>query len=306
MKEKSRGLAVTWLSFWLNIMLGVLKCSVGIWVNSKALIADGLHSLVDLSTDLAALVGLTMAAKPQDENHPYGHHKFASLSTLFIAATLLLFCAVLIYTSIMGLVEGRPVSPEWPALLAAGLSLAIKEWLFWRTRSIAKMEKSQLLMANAWHHRTDSISSLLVFIALLAVSIGGQQLSFLDKSVGIILGAWMGVEGMKMLLGACNDLLDTAPREEIINDLREHVMAVDGVQAYHQFRVRRVGDMLEADVHIQVDASLTVEAGHDLATKVRALILENHPEVVDLLVHVEPAVDEHIKDVGVSDLGNCP
>lgn len=276
------------------------------WVNSKALIADGLHSLVDLSTDLAALVGLKMASKPQDENHPYGHHKFSSLSTLFISATLLLFCAVLIYTSLKGLVEGLPVSPEWPALLAAGLSLVVKEWLFWRTRAIAKAEKSQLLMANAWHHRTDSISSLLVFVALLAVAFGGQQLSFLDKSVGIILGAWMGVEGMKMLLGACNDLLDTAPKEEIINDLREHVMAVEGVRAYHQFRVRRVGDMLEADVHIQVDASLTVEAGHDLATRVRALILENHPEVVDLLVHVEPAVDEHIKDAGVHDMGNCP
>lgn len=301
MSEKSRGVAVTWLSLWLNIVLGVAKCGIGLWVNSQALMADGLHSLVDLSTDVAALLGLKMAAKPRDENHPYGHHKFASLSTLFIAVVLVLFCLGLIYASVDGLIEDAPVSPEWPALAAAVVSLVVKEWLFWKTRAVAKEEKSRLIMANAWHHRTDSVSSLVVFAALLAVTLGGQSWSFLDKAVGLILGVWMGAEGIKMLLAACNDLLDAAPNRRIINDLREHVLPVEGVLAYHQFRVRRVGDRLEADVHIQVESTLTVEKGHEIAGHVRDHILQKHPEVVDVLVHVEPAEGRHLRQEGVSD-----
>lgn len=298
-EQNRRGIAITWLSMVLNVLLGAAKCGIGLWVNSKALLADGIHSLVDLSTDVAALVGLKMASKPQDENHLYGHHKFTSLSTLFIASMLLLFCAGLIYSSFVGLLENTPVSPEWPALVAAGLSLVIKEWLYWRTRAVAKAEHSRLLMANAWHHRTDSLSSLLVFVALVAVLLGGQKLAFLDKSIGIILGVWMGVEGLKMLRGACDELLDAAPAREIVDDLREHVLPVEGVVSYHQFRVRRVGDMLEADVHIQVDAQITVEEGHAIAGKVRALILAKHPEVVDVLVHLEPAVPGQLKQIGL-------
>ncbi|MGE9294593.1 MAG: cation diffusion facilitator family transporter, partial [Puniceicoccales bacterium] len=187
MKLKSRGVAITWLSLWLNAILSMVKAGVGIWANSQALIADGLHSLVDMSTDIAALVGLKMAAKPNDDNHPYGHYRFASLSTLFISIVLLIFCLGLIYASIEGLIEDAPVSPEWPALLAASISLILKEWLYWKTRRVAKAEKSRLLMANALHHRTDSVSSLVVFAALIAVTFGGEELSFLDKSVGLIL-----------------------------------------------------------------------------------------------------------------------
>lgn len=300
MSQKSQGLFITWLSLWLNAVLSLVKAGVGLWANSQALIADGLHSLVDLTTDIAALVGLKMAAKPRDENHPYGHHRFATLSTLFISVVLLIFCLGLIYSSINGLIEDVPVAPEWPALAAAAASLVIKEWLYRRTRKVAKAEKSRLVMANALHHRTDSVSSLVVLAALLAVAIGGETWSFLDKAVGLVLGVWMGAEGMKMLLAACNDLLDAAPNKAIINDLREHVLPVDGVLAYHQFRVRRVGDRMEADVHIQVEPTLTVEAGHAIAGQVRDHILEQHPEVVDVLVHVEPAEGRHLRQRGVS------
>lgn len=299
MQTCSSGISVTWLSLILNVVLGLGKCIVGMWVNSKALVADGLHSLVDLSTDLAALFGLKMAAKPRDDSHPYGHHRFASLSTLFISGVLLFFCAGLIYSALVGLIENQPISPEWPALLAASVSLVVKEWLYHRTRRVAKAEGSRLLMANALHHRADSLSSLLVFVALLAVFLGGERFSFLDKTVAIILGAWMGVEGLRMMLDACNALIDAAPNRAIVNDLREHVLPVDGVQAYHQFRVRRVGDRLEADVHIQVNGNLTVEQGHRIAGEVRQHILEQHPEVVDVLVHVEPATEPHLEAKGI-------
>ncbi|MDP0496731.1 MAG: cation diffusion facilitator family transporter [Verrucomicrobiota bacterium JB024] len=301
MEKKQEGLSVTWLSVWMNIALGALKCAIGLAAHSAALLADGLHSLVDLSTDVVALFGLKMAAKPRDDNHPYGHHRFASLSSLFIGLALLGFCVGLIISSLHQLVDGDSADPAWPALAAAAVSLVAKEWLFLRTRRIAHKEKSRLLLANALHHRTDSLSSALVLVALLAILLVGPQLAFLDKLVGIILGGWLGLEAMKIIVHTCNDLLDTAPDRAVINDIREHILPVPGAVAYHQFRVRRVGDMLDVDLHLQVDGELSVEAGHEIARKVRDNILSRHKEVLDVLIHVEPASEEHLREVGVSD-----
>ncbi len=302
MSDKPASLRITWISLWLNIVLGILKCLVGWWVNSKALLADGLHSLVDLSTDVAAILGLKFAAKPLDENHPYGHHKFSSLASLFISGVLLLFCLGLVYGSTLGLLNPTPVNPGWPAVLVAIASLIIKEWLFQRTRTIARAERSELVMINAWHHRTDSISSLLVLVALVAVLLGGEHWYFLDKAVGLLLGIWLGTEAAKMFLRACNDLLDAAPDEVIVNDLREHVLPVPGTMAYHQFRVRRIGDMMTVDLHLQVNPQLSVAEGHAIARQVKDSILTKHPEVLDVLVHVEPGDDMHIKHEGVYDV----
>jgi len=296
----THSLRVTYLSLALNVLLSIAKCAIGFWVNSKAIIADGLHSFSDLSTDMAAVLGLKMASKPKDENHPYGHHKFASLSSLFIAVVLLGFCSGLIYASFRALFEELPVDPEWPAVLVALASILVKEWLFWRTRSIAIRERSRLLMANAWHHRTDSVSSLLVLFALLAVLLGGQDWAFLDKAVGVVLGCYLAFEGLKILVQSCSDLLDTAPENDIVNDLREHILTVEGVVAYHEFRARRVGDMFEVDFHLQVDPALTVEAGHRIARAVKVKMFEKHPELIGVLVHIEPANEQHIRDEGVS------
>lgn len=302
MSEKTASLRITWISLWLNIVLGVLKCLVGWWVNSKALFADGLHSLVDLATDTVAIVGLKVSAKPLDENHPYGHHKFSSLASLFIAGALLLFCVGLVYGSIQGLLHPTPVTPGWLAISMALFSIVIKEWLFRRTRRIARAERSELAMVNAWHHRADGFSSIVVLIALVAIYIGGEEWFFLDKAVGLLLGIWMGIEAAKMCISACNDLLDAAPEEAIINDLREHVLTVSGAMAYHQFRVRRIGDMMAVDLHLQVNPQISVAEGHSIAKQVKESILQEHPEVLDVLVHVEPGDEEHIKREGVHDI----
>lgn len=295
-------LSITWLSLLLNVLLGIFKCGVGLWVNSKAIFADGLHSFTDLSTDVVALLGLKMGSKPRDDNHLYGHHKFNDLSILFISVVLLFFCLGLIYSSMRGLVSGEVVNPEWPAILIAFVSLVTKEWLFWKTRSIAIQAKSRLLMTNAWHHRTDSVSSFLVFVALVAIALGGQGWAFLDRVVGLILGAYLAAEGIRMFLRACRDLLDTAPEQEIINDIREHILPVPGAVAYHQFRARRVGDLLEVDLHLQVEPTLSVEKGHAIAKTVKGAILEKHPEVIDVLIHIEPADAGHVRDEGIYDI----
>jgi cation diffusion facilitator family transporter len=295
------GTSISWLSLGINLVLGSLKCAVGLVAQSQALIADGFHSLVDMSTDLAALFGLRMAAKPQDGNHPYGHHKFASLSTLFIAVILLAFCLGLAITAVRELIAGVNTVPGPLALVVALLSLIVKEWLFWATRRVARREKSRLVMINAWHHRTDSLSSLLVCVALVAVTLGGPSWAVLDKGLALLLAGWLGFEGLKMFFQACNDLLDAAPEAALINDLREHILPTPGVVAYHQFRARRVGDMIEVDLHLQVKSTLTVEEGHAIAKQVKANILARHPEVIDVLIHLEPADPEHLREEGISD-----
>lgn len=297
--NKKLGEKITWVSILVNIFLSLLKCILGFFAHSQALIGDGLHSLSDLTTDIAALISFKISFKPQDENHHYGHYKFSSMGALFIATILLVFCAVLIITSLKALLVGGGEIPEWPALVAAVVSIVFKEWLYWRTRTIAYKLKSRVLMANAWHHRADSFSSIFVLVAIGAVMIGGQRWLFIDKVVGLGLGLYLAFQALKILYQASEDLLDKAPEKEIINDIREHILPTPGAIAYHNFRARRIGDLFEVDLHLQVDPHISVEEGHSIASKVKKNILSQHESVLDVLVHIEPANAEHIKKKGI-------
>lgn len=300
LENKTLGENITWISVFVNVFLSLLKCLLGIFAHSQALIGDGLHSLSDLITDIAALISFKISFKPGDNDHHYGHHKFSSLGALFIAAVLLIFCAALIISSTRSLFVGGGELPEWPALVAAGISIIIKEWLYWRTRAIAFQIKSRVLMANAWHHRTDSFSSVIVFIAITIAIIGGEPWIFIDKIVGLFLGVYLAYQAIIILKSASEDLLDKAPGQEIINDIREHILSTPGVVSYHNFRARQIGDLFEVDLHLQVDPTISVEEGHIIASKVKKNILSQHPEVLDVLVHIEPAIPLHVKEKGIS------
>jgi cation diffusion facilitator family transporter len=293
------GLAVVWRSLIVNVALAALKMSVGVFARSQALVADGLHSLADLAGDIAALLGLKIAEKPGDENHPYGHHKFASLACLFVAVLLLGFCALLIVNSIHNLQAHAGEAPASAALWVALAAMMVKEIFYRYASREARRLKLRVLTANALDHRADALASLLVVAAIAVTRFGGARWAFLDKATGLLLGGYLAAFGMKILWQSCADLLDTAPGPEMINDLREHILAVSGAVAYHQFRTRRIGDLYEVDLHLQVDPQLTVEAGHDIASRVKKAILEKHPEVVAVLVHLEPASIAHLKDAGV-------
>lgn len=302
MRNSVDGLRITWIGLWVNLLLGTVKTAAGWALGSMALIADGMHSLLDLLTDIAALLGLSMALRPEDENHHFGHHKFASLAKFFIGGMLIVFSISLVVSAVLDFHSGRLVAPSaGGAAMVALISIAVKEGLFWWTRRVARRLRSDLLLANAWHHRMDSISSVGVAVALLGVWIGGVDWAFLDGAVTLVLGCYLIFHAVKIFLRACGDLLDTAPEREVIEDLREHILPTPGAQAYHDFRVRRVGDFYEIDLHLQVDPQLTVEAGHRIATEVKVRLLEMHPEVSKVLVHVEPANAEHIMERGISD-----
>ena len=304
MRKSEDGMRITWIGLWVNLLLGLIKTLAGWSLGSKALIADGMHSLLDLLSDIAVLLGLSMARRPEDENHHFGHHKFVSLAKFFIGGILIVFSISLVVSSLLDFRSGARVAPvAGSAACVAIVSILVKEALFWWTRAVAKRLHSDLLMANAWHHRMDSISSVGVAVALLGVWLGGADWAFLDGAVTLVLGCYLVFEAAKIFLRACSDLLDTAPEREVIEDLREHILPTPGALAYHDFRVRRVGDVYEIDLHLQVDPRITVEMGHQIAREVKLRLREQHPEVSKVLVHVEPANAEHLLKRGISDAG---
>lgn len=295
------GRRVTYLSFAVNLVLAVLKCLAGFFGRSAALMADGLHSFSDLASDVMVLFGLRMAGRPRDEDHPYGHHRFNTFAAAGVALMILLFALWMCLSALHALRTPAGAGPALWAAWAALLSIAAKEALFFVTRAVARRLGSRLLLANAWHHRTDSFSSVVTLAAVLVASLGGDEWRFVDALAGLALGIWLFIEGAGLLRGSFNDLLDRAPAREIINDLREHILPTAGVVGYHHFRARNVGDLVEVDLHLQVDPRITVEEGHEIARSVRENIMRKHPEVLDVLIHVEPATDEHLREDGVAD-----
>jgi cation diffusion facilitator family transporter len=300
MSQPRTAVQITWIGLLLNLLLGTAKVAGGWMLQSKALLADGAHSLLDLLTDIVVLVGLSLASKPEDANHHYGHHKFASFAKFFVGGMLLLFSIGLVVAALVDFRSGLSQPQAGAALILALVSLVVKEALFWWTRGVARRLKSDLLMANAWHHRMDSLSSLGVAAALVGVWLGGERWLFLDDAVTLVLGGYLIFEAAKIFLRACSDLLDAAPEREIVEDLREHILPTPGAVAYHDFRVRRVGDFYEIDLHLQVDPEISVEEGHAIARSVKERMREKHPEVSKVLVHVEPANREHIMKRGLS------
>jgi cation diffusion facilitator family transporter len=300
MSMNAEGIRITWIGLVLNLLLGILKSLAGWVLGSKALLADGAHSMLDLLTDIVVLLGLYLARKPEDTNHHYGHHKFASFAKFGVGGMLLVFSLSLVVAALLDFKTGDDALKAGAAAAFALFGLVVKEALFWWTRAVARRLRSDLILANALHHRMDSLSSLGVAAALAGVWLGGPGWAFLDDAVTLVLGSYLAFESFKVLLQAVNDLLDAAPEREIVEDFREHILPTPGVVAYHDFRVRRIGDVFEVDLHLQVDPELTVKRGHDVASTVKESLLKKHPEISKVLVHVEPALKEHLLDRGIS------
>ena len=295
--QREGGLTVA-LSLAVNVVMAGAKLSVGIIASSQALVADGIHSLVDIASDIAAIIGLKFAHLPKDDDHPYGHHRFSTLATMLISSLVLLFCLGLAWQSLAALVSGAEIAtPGLAAAWVAGGALLIKEGFYQYARRQAERLGSRLLMANATDHRADAVASLLALVAVVIANVNPDWRA-LDKVVGLVLAGWLGAEGIKLFKGACEDLLDTAPAEHVLQDLSEHILAAPGAKGFHAFRARRLGDRFEVDFHLQVAETATVAEGHAIAGRIKADILRSHPEVISELVHVEPDMPEHRKQDG--------
>ena len=275
----------TWVSVVVNVVLTVIQIAVGVFAKSQALIADGIHSLSDLVSDFVVLWANHHAQKDADEDHPYGHHRFETAASLVLGLLLLAVGLGMVGSAVQKLESPATVAPVHSlALWIAGLALVGKELLFRYMLAVAKKVKSSLLVANAWHARSDAASSLVVGVGI-AGNLAGYPI--LDPIAALIVGFMVGKMGWQFAWDALHDLMDRAVDEAEVQAIRQTLLDTPGVIGVHEVRTRKMGDMVVADAHIEVDAQISVEAGHDIAVEARQRVMQRH-RVLNLLTHVDP------------------
>ena len=294
---------VTWLGLVVNALLSLGKILTGLLFGSQAIFADGLHSSSDLVTDVAVLAGLRVSDKPADPEHPYGHRRVSTLVAMFVGAMLLAAAGWIAYSAIESLHHpiDRDVDPTWPLAMAV-LSIPAKEILYQLTRRVGRAVGDASLVANAWHHRTDAFSSVAAAAGLAAVLVGGARWAFLDGVTAIVLAAFLSVVAVRILRDASGELIDRAPAPGSQEAIRAAVLQTPGVRSYHALRARQSGGKIAADIHVQVDADLTVWEGHEIATQVRSEIRNADPDVIEVIVHIEPYDPDHRDNVHASEV----
>ena len=280
---------VTLLAALANLLLVVVKGGAGLLGGSSVLIADAVHSLSDLATDLVALFGLRVASKPPDEDHPYGHGRYETLGTVLIGVILLGAAAGIAWEASSRF--GQSVVPAGITLWVAGFSIVIKEGLFRITIRAGRRHDSPLVIANAWHQRSDALSS----VAALA-GIAGARMGFpiLDPAAAVVVAALIAGTALSLLVGAIREITDTALQREMLHELGAGIRRLPGVVNLHQLRARRMGPRVLVDLHVQVDAATTVSDGHQVAERVRQFVFQEQGGVSEVLVHIDPESDEHL------------
>jgi len=282
----SEGIGITVVGGVINAGLFALKFGLGLLSGSMALVADGIHSLSDLATDLVVIGGIRLADRPADRSHAYGHGKFETLAGLAVALALLVAGAWLIWDSAVGSRVGGGHPPGVMIMAVAGLSILVKEGLYRVTCRTARRVHSTALQANAWHHRTDALSSVAVLLGGAATALGYPGG---DKVAAVVVGAMVLMAALRILGRAFHELVEGALSEEEQRTIARAIESVDGVQGWHRLRTRRLGRQALVDVHIQVDPAMPVREAHDIATRVERTVSQALGERASVVVHVEPA-----------------
>lgn len=275
----------TWVSVGVNLVLTLLQILAGIFSKSQGLIADGIHSLSDLVADFVVLLAGHHSRKDADADHPYGHHRFETAASLVLGLLLLAVGLGMLWSAVHKL-ESPETVPEVHvlALWVAGGALVSKELLFRYMLAVAKRVKSSMLVANAWHARSDAASSLVVGIGIIG-NLAGYPI--LDPIAALIVGAMVTKMGWEFSWEALHDLMDRAVDEEEVAAIRQTLLDTPGVEGVHDVRTRKMGDMIVVDAHLEVNASLNVEAGHDITVEARNRVLQRH-RVLNLMTHLDP------------------
>ena len=276
----------TWVSVVVNVGLNSAQILTGLVAHSQGLIADGVHSLSDLLADFVVLLARHQASKEADTDHPYGHQRFETAASLALGAILLAVGVGMLWSAVHKLETPASVAQvQMPALWVALIALVAKESLFRYMLAVAKRVKSSLLVANAWHARSDAASSLVV-----ALGIGGNLLGYpiLDPIAALIVGFMVCRMGWSFAWNALGDLTDRAADEQEVEAITSTLRGTPGVLGVHDIRTRKMGDLIIVDVHLEVLATISVEAGHDIATLARGRVMTHH-RVLDVMTHVDPA-----------------
>lgn len=275
----------TWVSVGVNLVLTGTQIAVGVLSKSQGLVADGIHSLSDLVADFVVLFASHHSKKDADEDHPYGHQRFENAASLVLGTLLLAVGVGMLWSAFRKLEEPDTVQKVHViALWVAGCALVAKELLFRYMLSVAKRVKSSMLVANAWHARSDAASSLVVGLGIIG-NLAGYPI--LDPIAALIVGFMVAKMGWEFGWDAMHDLMDRSVDEQEVQAIRRTLIETPGVSGVHDVRTRKMGDMIVVDAHIEVDATISVEAGHDIAVVARQRVLQRH-RVLNLMTHVDP------------------
>lgn len=274
----------TWVSVVVNCLLAAVQVVTGLLAGSQGLIADGIHSLSDLLADFVVLIANHHSHKEADEDHHYGHHRYETGASLFLGLSLLVVGLGMVWSA-----AGKVISPTVPqvqvvALYAAVAALLVKEGLFRYMLATAKRVRSSMLVANAWHARSDAASSLVVAVGIIGALAGYPVL---DTIGALVVGLLVTKAGWGFSWDALHDLMDRAVSAEEHEQIRALIGATEGVRGLHDLRTRKMGDMIIVDVHIEVDGHATVREGHDIAFKAAERVKAALP-VLDVMTHLDP------------------
>jgi len=275
----------TWVSVGVNLVLTVAQIAAGVLSKSQGLIADGIHSLSDLVADFVVLTANHLSQKDADEDHPYGHQRFETAASLVLGALLLAVGLGMLWSAAAKLQNPESIATvHITALWVAAGALVAKELLFRYMLAVAKRVKSSMLVANAWHARSDAASSLVVSVGIIGNLLGYP---ILDPIAAALVGFMVTRMGWSFGWDALHDLMDRAVDEAEVQSIRSTLLDTPGISNVHDVRTRKMGDMIVLDAHLEVDATLSVEQGHDIAVAARARVMQHH-RVLNMMTHVDP------------------
>jgi cation diffusion facilitator family transporter len=274
----------------VNLVLAAIKIAGGLLGQSQALLADGVHSLSDLASDAMVLLAAKHAGEDADEDHPYGHARYETLATVVLGVMLIAVAVGITYDTVLRLEDPSGLAlPAMFTLAIAAISILSNEALYHATKRVANRIRSPMLEANAWHHRSDAISSIVVFIGIGATYVGYP---LLDAIAAIIVALMIAKIGVDLSKQSMQELVDTALDPEVTKKIKQTLLDIDDVRHLHMLRTRRMGHSALVDVHIQVAPKLSVSEGHHIAEMVESTLKNKFDEINDVTVHIDPEDDE--------------
>ena len=282
-----RSLRATFLGLAANVVLTIAKFLAGFFGHSQALIADAVESLADIFSSVIVWRGLVVAETPADDDHPYGHGKAEPLAAAIVAAMLLLAAGLIAFHSLSGIIAPRVAPSAWTLIILV-VVIAVKETLFRFVLRESETVSSSAVETDAWHHRSDAITSAAAFIGISVSLVGGKGYEAADNWAALAAACVIAWNGWRLLNPAFNELMDRSPDRKLIEQIRAAARTIPGVDGVEKCFVRKMGYQFFVDMHVEVDPQMTVEnshrIGHEVKNKVRAQI----PSVRDVLIHIEP------------------
>lgn len=289
-----KGIRTTFVGIITSFILALIKGLAGYFGNSYALIADAIESTSDVFTSIIVLTGLRIAKKPADHNHPYGHGKAEPISGILVAVALFFAAIIIIVQSIHEIITPHH-APASFTLVVLVVVVITKEILFRYVIKVGQTVDSVAVKNDAWHHRSDAITSGAAFIGISIALIGGKGYESADDYAALLASGVIIFNAYRLLKPALYELTDAAPPPDVIIKVRETSLQIPGVLAIDKCYVRKMGFDYFVDIHVIVDGNMTVYEGHDIAHAVKDGLMARHPKISDVLVHIEPATEERLK-----------